>query len=140
MSKSLGNLVDVDQAVRRAPAAAIRLYLLSHRYRRDWEFSWRGLERAAAFTAQLRELVGRGARVGRLGAGAGPTREAEERWVGEPAAAAGAPELTSAFKRALRADLDTSGAIRALREAVRAGEADTARWMLGILAGSAALS
>jgi len=33
MSKSLGNLVLVGQAVERAPAAAVRLYLASHRYR-----------------------------------------------------------------------------------------------------------
>ena len=39
MSKSLGNLVHVSQALQRAPAAAVRLYLASHRYGRDWDFS-----------------------------------------------------------------------------------------------------
>src|SRR5712692_7273515 len=39
MSKSRGNLVFVSQALERAPAAAVRLYLASHRYGRDWEFS-----------------------------------------------------------------------------------------------------
>jgi L-cysteine:1D-myo-inositol 2-amino-2-deoxy-alpha-D-glucopyranoside ligase len=140
MSKSLGNLVDVDQALRRAPAAAIRLYLLSHRWRRDWEFSWRGLDRVAAFTAQLRELLGGDGpkrRVGRLGAGAGPASKGAL-WVGEPE---GAPEeLRTGFKTALRTDLDTSSAIRVLHKAVRSGEAEAAAWMLGILTGSAALS
>ena len=133
MSKSLGNLVDVDQALRRAPAAAIRLYLLSHRYRRDWDFSWSGLDRMATFTAQLRELVGRAARPG-----AGPARGSDAGWAGEPPQ--GSRELREAFKAALRADLDTSAALRALRKAVRAGETDVARWMLGILGGTAALS
>ena len=32
MSKSLGNLVKVSQALQRAPAAAVRIYLVSHRY------------------------------------------------------------------------------------------------------------
>jgi len=164
MSKSLGNLVDVDQALRRAPAAAIRLYLLSHRYRRDWEFSWPGLERVAAFTARLQHLVGdrraAGPRneVGRLGAGAGPRDQQGDLWVGEPPGAPagagprdqegdlwvgeppGAPaELRASFKQALRDDLDTTAAIGALRHAVRAGEPELARWMLGILAGDASL-
>ena len=47
MSKSLGNLVHVSQALQRAPAAAVRIYLASHRYGRDWDFSWSGLVRAA---------------------------------------------------------------------------------------------
>ncbi len=142
MSKSLGNLVDVDQALRRAPAAAIRLYLLSHRYRRDWEFSWRGLDRLVTFTAQLRALVGQ---VGRPGAGAGPRGRLRGRgagteglWAGEPEHAS--PELRTSFKRSLQADLDTSAAIRALRRAVHAGDAELAGWMLGILTGDAALS
>lgn len=140
MSKSLGNLVDVDQALRRAPAAAIRLYLLSHRWRRDWEFSWHGLERMAAFTAQLRELLGGDdamRRVGRLGAGAGPTRD-KGLWAGEPRG--GSAELRAAFKTALRTDLDTWAAIRVLHHAVRRREAEAAAWMLGILTGGAELS
>jgi L-cysteine:1D-myo-inositol 2-amino-2-deoxy-alpha-D-glucopyranoside ligase len=47
MSKSLGNLVKVSQALARAPAAAVRLYLVSHRYGRDWDFDWAGLARYA---------------------------------------------------------------------------------------------
>jgi hypothetical protein len=39
MSKSLGNLVFVDEFVARAEATAVRLALLDHHYREDWE--WR---------------------------------------------------------------------------------------------------
>jgi L-cysteine:1D-myo-inositol 2-amino-2-deoxy-alpha-D-glucopyranoside ligase len=39
MSKSLGNLVFVDELARRAEPTAVRLALLDHHYREDWE--WR---------------------------------------------------------------------------------------------------
>ncbi|MBO0701560.1 MAG: class I tRNA ligase family protein, partial [Candidatus Dormibacteraeota bacterium] len=44
MSKSLGNLVVVRQLLERTSPAAARLALLSHHYRRDWEFRWDRLE------------------------------------------------------------------------------------------------
>src|SRR5437763_15724454 len=78
MSKSLGNLVLVDQALERAPAAAVRLYLASHRYRRDWTFEWSGLARMARLVERVRALLegevrGAGAsRPGVVGDGAGP--------------------------------------------------------------------
>ena len=53
MSKSLGNLVVVREALGRAPAAAVRLYLAAHRYRRDWSFGWEGLDLMARFCARL---------------------------------------------------------------------------------------
>ena len=146
MSKSLGNLVNMSQALERAPAAAVRLYLVSHRYRRDWTFSWSGLERAARFTARLQALLGQ---AGRLGAGAGPTggegevgaragqRPGGRLWRGEPAR--GDAALRREFKAALQEDLDTSRALRALRAAVRRRDAELAGWMYGILAGTAPL-
>ncbi len=60
MSKSLGNLVVVPEALERAPAAALRLYLASHRYRSDWTFRWEGLAGAARLTARLAQLLGGG--------------------------------------------------------------------------------
>jgi cysteinyl-tRNA synthetase len=48
--------------------------------------------------------------------------------------------LVSQFTNALADDLDTPKGIRILREATRQREAEAARWMLGILAGSASLS
>jgi L-cysteine:1D-myo-inositol 2-amino-2-deoxy-alpha-D-glucopyranoside ligase len=59
MSKSLGNLVFVDELVPRYPPDAIRLYLLSHRYREPFEWSEDGLiaatEQLGRFAAAARE-------------------------------------------------------------------------------------
>jgi L-cysteine:1D-myo-inositol 2-amino-2-deoxy-alpha-D-glucopyranoside ligase len=135
MSKSLGNLVHVSQALQRAPAAAVRLYLASHRYGRDWDFSWSGLARAARLVDRVRALLaeearGAGERPTAVVVGAGPA-------VRVPAGAGKA--LVREFNAALGDDLDTPRAIRALRRAVRERDAAAARWMLAILAGSASL-
>ena len=126
MSKSLGNLVVVRQCLERAPAAAVRLYLASHGYRRDWTFRWEGLARAASLAARIRTLVG-----DRRGAGAGPAG-------GAPAGAS--RELVRQFTAAMDDDLDTPGALRALRQAVRAGDASAAAWMVGVLCGTASFT
>jgi L-cysteine:1D-myo-inositol 2-amino-2-deoxy-alpha-D-glucopyranoside ligase len=126
MSKSLGNLVLVSQALERAPAAAVRLYLASRVYRRDWDFSWSGLARAARLVERLRALLEGEAR----GAGAGPS--------GARPAAPGAP--MAEFRRALADDLDTPRAMRALREALLQRDAHTVSSMLAILVGTASLT
>jgi L-cysteine:1D-myo-inositol 2-amino-2-deoxy-alpha-D-glucopyranoside ligase len=136
MSKSLGNLVHVSQALQRAPAAAVRLYLASHRYGRDWDFSWSGLARAARLVERARALLaeearGAGERPSAVVVGAGPAARV-------PGGAAKA--FVKEFNAALVDDLDTPRAIRVLRRAVREGNAPAARWMLGILAGSASLT
>jgi L-cysteine:1D-myo-inositol 2-amino-2-deoxy-alpha-D-glucopyranoside ligase len=130
MSKSRGNLVFVTQALERAPAAAVRLYLASHRYGRDWDFSWSGLAQAARLAARLRVLL-----------------DGEVRGVGAPKGvgpkqgmSAAGRRFVAQFNRALADDLDTPRAIRVLRAAARDGEAQAARWMLGILAGTASLT
>ena len=122
MSKSLGNLVVVSQLLERVPAAAARLCLLSHRYRTDWSFTWERLERFRGLAAALAALLG-----------ADRAGEAERPRDG----AAG--RLADAFAAAMDDDLDTPRAIVVLARAVRAGEAGAARWMAGILCGSAAL-
>jgi len=135
MSKSLGNLVLVGQTLERAPAAAVRLYLASHRYGRDWEFSWSGLAQATRLTARLRDLLA-GERVGvgsaqPVAAGrVGPTK----------GMSAGGRRLIAQFTNALADNLDAPRAIRVLREAVRQKDAQAASWMLGILAGTASLT
>jgi len=135
MSKSLGNLVYVSQALERAPAAAVRLYLASHRYGRDWEFSWSGLAGAARLAARLRVLL-----AGEL-AGVGTAQPAKSGRVGpSKGMSAAGRRLVARFNNALADDLDTPTAIRVLREAVRRREAEAARLMLGILAGTASLS
>src|SRR5260221_3784329 len=114
MSKSLGNLVLVGQALERAPAAAVRLYLVSHRYARDWDFEWSGVERMARFVERLRALLegevrGAGAPHPRKGGGAG----------------AGAPALPPRFAAALADNLDTPPALSELRAAVRDHDAQS---------------
>jgi cysteinyl-tRNA synthetase len=136
MSKSLGNLVHVSQALQRAPAAAVRLYLASHRYGRDWDFRWSGLARTARLVERVRALLaadarGAGERPAAVVVGAGPAVRA-------PRDAGKA--LVKEFNAALVDDLDTPRAIRALRRATREGDAAAARWMLGILVGSASLT
>jgi L-cysteine:1D-myo-inositol 2-amino-2-deoxy-alpha-D-glucopyranoside ligase len=117
MSKSLGNLVKVSQTLQRAPAAAVRLYLVSRRYDRDWDFSWEGLARTSRLVERLRALL------------------AHDKSNKRPAA-----KLIAEFNAALADDLDTPRAMRALRAALRQRDAAAVRWMLGILAGTASLT
>ena len=121
MSKSLGNLVKVSQALQRAPAAAVRLYLVSHRYRRDWDFEWAALARAARLIERMRKLLADDARA--RGPRHGPGKK-----------------LMAEFSRALADDLDTPRAVRALRAAVRQKDAAAARAMAEVLVGKASLT
>jgi len=121
MSKSLGNLVKVSQALQRAPAAAVRLYLVSHRYRRDWNFDWNALARAARFVERMRKFLADDAREGKRGAVPGRALMAE-------------------FNRALADDLDTPRAVRALRAALRQKDAAAVRAMRDVLIGTASLT
>jgi len=114
MSKSLGNLVKVSQALARAPAAAVRLYLVSHRYERDWDFDWAALARYARLVEKARAVLKK------------PDGQAS-------------PALLREFNAALADDLDTPRAVRALRLAIRQRDAAAVRRMLGILAGTASL-
>ena len=122
MSKSLGNLVKVSQALQRAPAAAVRLYLVSHRYRRDWEFEWKGLASSARFIERMRKFLANDARSSK-GARKAPGRA-----------------LMAEFNRALADDLDTPRALRALRAAVRQRDAPAVLAMQAILLGTASLT
>ncbi len=156
MSKSLGNLVLVPQALERAPAAAVRLYLASHRYGRDWEFRWSGLARAARLAERVRVLLaGEQARGVPAGKGSARRRQGgsppyiQELGTEHHAVAGVGPgkgmsvgtrRLVDRFNRALADNLDTPRAIRVLRAAVRDGDAQAARWMMGILAGTASLA
>jgi L-cysteine:1D-myo-inositol 2-amino-2-deoxy-alpha-D-glucopyranoside ligase len=117
MSKSLGNLVKVSETLQRAPAAAVRLYLVSRRYGRDWDFSWDGLARTSRLVERLRAML------------------AQDRSQDAPG-----PKLIAEFNAALADDLDTPRALRVLRAALRQRDAPAARVMLGILAGTASLT
>jgi L-cysteine:1D-myo-inositol 2-amino-2-deoxy-alpha-D-glucopyranoside ligase len=125
MSKSLGNLVKVSQTLQRAPAAAVRLYIVSHRYRRDWDFRWEGLARAARLIERMRKLLADDAR------SRGRKRAPERR----PTRV-----LMAEFNAALADDLDTPRAVRALRKAVGQKDAATVRAMAAVLIGTASLT
>ena len=58
MSKSLGNLVFVDDLLARADAAAIRVALLAHHYRFDWEWHDHDLDVGLARVARWRAASG----------------------------------------------------------------------------------
>ena len=74
-------------------------------------------------------------------AGVGPSRSAKSGGVGpKKGMSADGRRLVAQFTNALADDLDTPRAIRILREAIRRSEAEAARWMLGILAGTASLT
>jgi L-cysteine:1D-myo-inositol 2-amino-2-deoxy-alpha-D-glucopyranoside ligase len=106
MSKSLGNLVFVhrlrDAGVN---AGAIRLAVLAHRYRDDWEWTDEGLERSQHRLALWREAVS---------ADAGPAAEA----------------TVAAMRQAIADDLDTPEALRIVDDwvdlALRRGGTDAA--------------
>src|SRR5256884_1862038 len=121
MSKSLGNLVKVSQALQRAPPAAVRLYLIWHRYRRDWDFEWKGLARSARLVERMRKFLADEARAGKRRAAPGRALMAE-------------------FNAALADDLDTPRAVRALRAALSRKDAAAVRAMSDVLIGTASLT
>jgi len=123
MSKSRGNLVKISEATQMAPAAAVRLYLVTHRYGRDWTFEWKGLERASRYIEQVRKFLADDAR---FDYGRRPRK---------PDA-----KLMAEFSAALADDLDTPRAVRALRAALRQGDAAAVRAMKEVLLGSTDLS
>ena len=67
MSKSLGNLITIKEAVERYSADAIRIFVLSSHYRSPITYSEEGLEAAERGTERLRQAArgeGRGEKVG----------------------------------------------------------------------------
>ena len=87
MSKSLGNLVFVEDLLERFDAGALRRYFLEHHYRSDWTFDPDGLEQAAAGYRRWMEAAG------------GDSTDAD---------------LENTFFAALADDLDTPAAVAAL--------------------------
>jgi L-cysteine:1D-myo-inositol 2-amino-2-deoxy-alpha-D-glucopyranoside ligase len=94
MSKSLGNLIFVGDLLKEWEPAVVRLALLGHHYRGDWE--WVDTDLAAA-AARL------------------------DRWRAAPGAGGDASESLAAVRRHLDDDLDTPGALVALDECAAAG-------------------
>jgi L-cysteine:1D-myo-inositol 2-amino-2-deoxy-alpha-D-glucopyranoside ligase len=94
MSKSLGNLVFVGDLLKDWEPEAIRLALLGHHYRADWDWRAADLEEAA---------------------------ERLERWRSTAGRAGGAAQALDAVRARLDDDLDAPGAVQALDDAARAG-------------------
>ena len=94
MSKSLGNLMFVDELLERSEPAAVRLALLDHHYRGDWEWHDSDLDRAIERLGRWRSLSSDG----------------------------GAARALDAVRSCLDADLDTPGALREIDQAASRGE------------------
>jgi len=95
MSKSLGNLVFVSDLLKEWEPVVVRLALLGHHYRGDWEWGEADLTAAAERLARWRPAV--------------------------PSSAGGPDEALAAVRRALDDDLDTAGSLRALDDCAAAG-------------------
>jgi len=105
MSKSLGNLVFVDKLLEEAPAGALRLAMLKHHYRGDWEWKHEDLSDAVTRFAQ---------------------------WSANAGAAEDAGVL-EAVRAALDEDLNSPAAIQAIDEGAKAGSGlATAAGLLGV--------
>ncbi|HEY1733103.1 MAG TPA: hypothetical protein VGG23_01560, partial [Acidimicrobiales bacterium] len=114
MSKSLGNLVFVGDLVKHWEPAAVRVALLGHHYRGDWEWTDADLPVAADRLARWRAAgtSGRGTTADGVGVAAGSAG---------PSAAPRADPVLDALRERLDDDLDTPGALAVLDDGVAAG-------------------
>jgi L-cysteine:1D-myo-inositol 2-amino-2-deoxy-alpha-D-glucopyranoside ligase len=120
MSKSLGNLVFVSVLLAEgADPMAIRLAILAHGYRHDWDWSQPGLAAAAGRLARWRQAVGLGAAAASESAAPadpaladGPVPSGESAASGGPVPS-GEPVLAAVRER-LADDLDAPGALAAV--------------------------
>jgi L-cysteine:1D-myo-inositol 2-amino-2-deoxy-alpha-D-glucopyranoside ligase len=120
MSKSLGNLVFVSVLLAEgADPMAIRLAILAHGYRHDWDWSQPGLAAAAGRLARWRQAVGLGAAEASESAASadpaladGPVPSGESAASGGPVPS-GEPVLAAVRER-LADDLDAPGALAAV--------------------------
>ena len=110
MSKSKGNLVFVSELAKQADPAAIRLALMGHHYRSDWEWRDRDIDEGVSLLDTLAEAVGR-----RSG---GPGLEAVGRRSGGPGL--DAKPFARRVRAALDDDLDAPRARAALVELAEA--------------------
>jgi cysteinyl-tRNA synthetase len=107
MSKSLGNTFTVPDVVARGyRPSAVRYLLLSAHYRKQLNFTWNGLATAETALGRLVDFLARAERV---------TGEAAH-----PEISSIVHEAREAFAAAMRADLNTAGALGAMFDLVRA--------------------
>jgi L-cysteine:1D-myo-inositol 2-amino-2-deoxy-alpha-D-glucopyranoside ligase len=148
MSKSLGNLVFPRDLFRDHDPAAVRLALLAHHWRSDWEWdaaelkeaaerlsSWRaaygqrpgprpwGQPRASASRVGYAPPPGANGDLNGTGGGAAASTSAREASAGDPAAAGGVgARLPAVVDEALAGDLDTPAALAATDELAERGD------------------
>jgi L-cysteine:1D-myo-inositol 2-amino-2-deoxy-alpha-D-glucopyranoside ligase len=106
MSKSLGNLVFVEDLLERFDGGALRRYFLQHHYRSDWTY-----DDDAAVEAAARFKV----------------------WQDAAQADGRAEELEIRFHQAMADDLDTPTAIQIVDEVADAGAGATLRELAALL-------
>jgi L-cysteine:1D-myo-inositol 2-amino-2-deoxy-alpha-D-glucopyranoside ligase len=117
MSKSLGNLVFPRDLFRDHEPAAIRLALLAHHWRSEWEWDPAELKEATDRLSAWRQACGQPpAMMQRMSYP--PSHGPQEPGVGAPA------RLPGAVDAALAADLDTPAALAAGDELAERGDAD----------------
>jgi cysteinyl-tRNA synthetase len=107
MSKSLGNTHTIPEVVAQGyRPSAVRYLLMSGHYRKQLNFTWEGLGQAEAALNRLVDFLARAERVSDQGA--------------NPDVAESVAEARREFGEAMRADLNTSGALGATFDLVRA--------------------
>ncbi len=103
MSKSLGNLVLVDDMLKQYSPNALRLYLASHHYRQPWEYEPEGVQQAAKMAERWEAAAGEAEAAGE------PTLEGKA-----SAATANIETVKRGFRNALDDDLNTPEAVAIL--------------------------
>jgi L-cysteine:1D-myo-inositol 2-amino-2-deoxy-alpha-D-glucopyranoside ligase len=120
MSKSLGNLVFVSALLAEGTdPMAVRLAILAHRYRHDWDWTQQGLAAAVGRLARWRQAVGLGAAETSESAASGnpvladgPAGSGESVLADGPAGSG--ESVLAAVRERLADDLDAPGALAAV--------------------------
>jgi len=106
MSKSLGNFLTIEEILKRLPAEALRLFLVSTHYRSPMDFSLEGVEESFRALVRLYETLAR------VETAAGPA-------LGAAPPLSPPPPRLEPFVAALDDDLNTAGALGCLFDLVR---------------------
>ena len=120
MSKSLGNLVTVKQALERNSADAIRLFIISSYYRMPLRYSLEALDAAETGAERMRQALKAEGKPGGASLDAGPFKarftEAMDDDFNAPQAVAALFDLVREINRGVEKGMDVSGAQKMLKE------------------------